>query len=70
MTSDLLTTVRKAMAESEPLHALWQLCGAQDAQLFAEFLAMANHRKAIRSEIISYATRFRDIEEGAMTVAL
>src|SRR6478752_1983894 len=61
---------RQAMAESEPLHALWQLSGAQDAQLFTEFLAMANHRKAIRSEIISYAMRFRDIEEGAMTLAL
>jgi AcrR family transcriptional regulator len=61
---------RQAMAESEPLHALWQLSSAQDAQLFTEFLAMANHRKAIRSEIVSYAMRFRDIEEGAMTLAL
>jgi AcrR family transcriptional regulator len=61
---------RQAVAESEPLHALWQLSGAQDAQLFTEFLAMANHRKAIRSEIISYAMRFRDLEEGAMTLAL
>ena len=61
---------RQAMAEAEPLHALWQLTGAQDAQLFTEFLAMANHRKAIRSEIVSYAMRFRDIEEGAMTLAL
>lgn len=61
---------RQAMAEAEPLHALWQLNGAQDAQLFTEFLAMANHRKAIRSEIVSYAMRFRDLEEGAMTLAL
>jgi AcrR family transcriptional regulator len=61
---------RQAMAEAEPLHALWQLSGAQDAQLFTEFLAMANHRKAIRSEIVSYAMRFRDIEEGAMTLAM
>jgi AcrR family transcriptional regulator len=61
---------RQAMAEAEPLHALWQLSGAQDAQLFAEFLAMANHRKAVRSEIVSYAMRFRDLEEGAMTLAL
>jgi AcrR family transcriptional regulator len=61
---------RQAMAEAEPLHALWQLNSAQDAQLFTEFLAMANHRKAVRSEIVSYAMRFRDIEEGAMTLAL
>src|SRR3984957_7747145 len=66
----ILQRQRKAMAEAEPLHALWQLSGAQDARLFTEFLAMANHRKAIRSEISSYAMRFRDLEEGAMTLAL
>jgi AcrR family transcriptional regulator len=61
---------RQAIAAAEPLHALWQLSGANDAQLFTEFLAMANHRKTIRSEISSYAMRFRDLEEGAMTLAL
>ena len=66
----ILERQRQAMAESEPLHALWQLNSAHDTQLFTEFLAMANHRKAILSEIVSYAMRFRDIEEGAMTLAL
>src|SRR5882757_3008006 len=66
----ILKRQRQAMAESEPLHALWQLNSAHDTQLFTEFLAMANHRKAIRSEIVSYAMRFRDLEEGAMTLAL
>jgi AcrR family transcriptional regulator len=61
---------RQAIAQAEPLHALWQLSAANDAQLFTEFVAMANHRKAIRSEIVSYAMRFRDLEEGAMTLAL
>ena len=61
---------RQAIAESKPLHALWQLNSAHDAQLFAEFLAMANHRKAIRSEIVAYAMRFRDLEEGVVTLAL
>jgi len=61
---------RQAIAEAKPLHALWKLSSAHDAQLFTEFLAMANHRKAIRSEIVSYAMRFRDLEEGAMTLAL
>src|ERR1700756_2558069 len=42
---------RQAIAGEEPLHALWLLSGATDARLFTEFLAMANHRKAIRSEI-------------------
>jgi AcrR family transcriptional regulator len=66
----ILERQRQAMAESEPLHALWQLNSAHDTQLFTEFLAMANHRKAILSEIVSYAMRFRDIEEGAMSLAL
>jgi AcrR family transcriptional regulator len=66
----ILDHQRQAMAESEPLHALWQLNSAHDTQLFTEFLAMANHRTAIRSEIVSYAMRFRDIEEGAMILAL
>ncbi len=61
---------RRAIAEAEPLHALWQLKCAHDAQLFAEFLAMANHRPAIRSEILAYAMRFRDLEEGVVTLAL
>ena len=61
---------RQAIAETRPLHALWQLKNAHDAQLFTEFLAMANHRKAIRSEIVAYAMRFRDIEEGLVTLAL
>src|SRR3954466_4451657 len=61
---------RQAIAEAQPLHALWQLNSAHDAQLFAEFLAMANHRKAIRSEIVAYAMRFRDLEEGVVTLAL
>jgi AcrR family transcriptional regulator len=61
---------RLAIAEAQPLHALWQLNSATDAQLFTEFLAMANHRKAIRSEISAYAMRFRDLEEGVVTLAL
>jgi hypothetical protein len=35
-----------------------------------EFMALANHRKAIRSEIASYADRFRALEESAVTMAL
>src|SRR5689334_23921780 len=61
---------REAIADAQPLHALWLLNGATDAQLFTEFLAMANHRKAIRSEISAYAMRFRDLQEGAVTLAL
>src|ERR1700742_1778121 len=65
-----LARQREAIAEAQPLHAMWQINSAHDAQLFTEFLAMANHRKAIRSEIVAYAVRFRDLEEGVVTLAL
>ncbi|MFD3038316.1 TetR/AcrR family transcriptional regulator [Mycolicibacterium senegalense] len=65
-----LSTQREAFAEQSPLHALWSLNSAQGAALWMEFMALANHRKAIRSEIAGYADRFRDLEESAMTAAL
>ncbi|QZH63456.1 TetR/AcrR family transcriptional regulator [Mycolicibacterium farcinogenes] len=65
-----LSTQREAFAEQSPLHALWSLNSAQGAALWMEFMALANHRKAIRSEIAAYADRFRDLEESAMAAAL
>ncbi|MGV0813084.1 TetR/AcrR family transcriptional regulator [Mycolicibacterium boenickei] len=65
-----LSTQQEAFAEDAPLHALWELNNAQGAALWMEFMALANHRKAIRSEIAGYADRFRDLEEAAMTSAL
>src|SRR4029450_7189851 len=59
---------RQASAGGRAGHALWQRYSTHDAQLFTEFLAMANHRKAIRSEIVAYAMRFRDLEEGVVTL--
>ncbi|WP_441962769.1 TetR/AcrR family transcriptional regulator [Mycolicibacterium houstonense] len=65
-----LGTQQEAFAEDTPLHALWDLNNAQGAALWMEFMALANHRKAIRSEIAGYADRFRDLEEATMTAAL
>jgi AcrR family transcriptional regulator len=61
---------REALTANEPLHALWQLNNAQGTQLWMEFMALANHRKTIRSEIAAYAERFRDLEEAALTLVL
>jgi AcrR family transcriptional regulator len=61
---------RDALANEEPLRTLWRLNHAHGSQLWMEFMALANHRKAIRSEIASYAERFRDLEESAVTLAL
>ena len=33
-------------------------------------MALANHRKAIRSEIVVYSAHFRDLEDAALTLAL
>jgi AcrR family transcriptional regulator len=61
---------RQALSDAEPLHALWQLNSAQASQLWMEFMALANHRKAIRSEIAAYAAHFRDLEEATLTLVL
>jgi AcrR family transcriptional regulator len=61
---------RQALADNEPLRALWRLNSTHGAQLLMEFMALANHRKAIRSEIASYAERFGSVEESAVTLAM
>ncbi|MUL85409.1 MULTISPECIES: TetR/AcrR family transcriptional regulator [unclassified Mycolicibacterium] len=65
-----LGTQQDAFADDAPLHALWELNNTQGAALWMEFMALANHRKAIRTEIAGYADRFRDLEEAAMASAL
>lgn len=65
-----LSAQQEAFAQDAPLHALWELNNTQGAALWMEFMALANHRKAIRSEIAGYADRFRDLEEAAMASAL
>src|ERR1700757_3394702 len=38
---------RAARVDTEPLHALWHLNSALGSRLWMEFMALANHRKAI-----------------------
>jgi AcrR family transcriptional regulator len=61
---------REALADDAPLHALWQLNNEHGARLLMEFMALANHRKEIRSEIVDYAARFGELEESAVTLAM
>jgi AcrR family transcriptional regulator len=65
-----LVRQREALVDDEPLHALWKLNNAHGARLLMEFMALANHRKEIRSEILTYAARFGDLEESAVTLAM
>jgi AcrR family transcriptional regulator len=61
---------REALAADAPLHALWHLNNEHGARLLMEFMALANHRKEIRSEIVGYAARFGELEESAVTLAM
>ena len=61
---------RRTLGQDAPLHALWELNSATGAQLWMEFMALANHRKAIAGEIATYAERFRDLEEATLSAAL
>ena len=61
---------RESLTDAKPLQALWDLNSATGSQLWMEFMALANHRKAIRSEIADYAERYRDLEEAVLTLVL
>ncbi|MGE2834338.1 TetR/AcrR family transcriptional regulator [Mycobacterium sp. SMC-4] len=66
-----LEHMRAALTNDDPLRALWLINSeAHRTGLNTEFMALANHRKAIREELRSYAERVRDIETAAVTVAL
>jgi AcrR family transcriptional regulator len=66
-----LARMRQAITADEPLRALWSInADPRWTGLYAEFVALANHRKLISAELKSYAERVRDIETAAATVAL
>lgn len=65
-----LARQQDAVAADEPLHTLWRLNSTHGARLFMEFMALANHRKAIRSEIAAYAERFAGVEESVVAAAM
>ena len=53
----------RALAADQPLRSLWsQSREPAGTALMMEFVALANHRKAIRAEIASYADRFRTMQ--------
>lgn len=66
-----LTRMRALLAEDDPLRALWVMnSDTAVTALNAEFMALANHRKAIGIELKAYAERVRDIETAAVTMVL
>ncbi|MCV7299275.1 TetR/AcrR family transcriptional regulator [Mycobacterium barrassiae] len=66
-----LENMRAALTHDDPLRMLWQInSDVRTTGLNLEFMALANHRKAIRAELKAYAERVRDIETAAVAVAL
>jgi AcrR family transcriptional regulator len=60
-----------ALSSEQPLWALWDLTHDQsNTALNLEFLALGNHRKAIRAEIASYSRKFRRVQLDALTGVL
>ena len=61
----------REIAQDGSLRNLWRLnADARGAAFTIEFVALANHRKAIRAEIARYAERFRAAQVEALTAAL
>lgn len=66
-----LSRFERAMAADPSLRTLWKLnADPRGAAFSIEFVALANHRKAIRAEIARYAERFRAAQLEALTAAL
>jgi TetR/AcrR family transcriptional regulator of autoinduction and epiphytic fitness len=66
-----LEQMRATLTNDDPLGALWAInSDSRRTVLNTEFMALANHRKAIGVELAAYAERVRDIETAAVTVAL
>ncbi len=55
----------------QPLWALWRFSTDPAATAITmEFIALANHRKALKAEIAYYAERFREEQQKALTTVL
>ena len=68
---DNVARAERAIATDGSLRVLWQLnADPRGARFNIEFVALANHRKAIRTEMARYAERFRAAQLEAVTTAL
>jgi AcrR family transcriptional regulator len=62
---------RKALASAEPLRAMWEAnTDRRQTAMAVEFMALARHRKEIRSAIAAYSERLREAQLAALTVIL
>jgi AcrR family transcriptional regulator len=60
--------LKVAVLSDQPMRALWTISiDAACTALTMEFMAMANHRKAIRSEIVSSGEKARKLQADALS---
>jgi AcrR family transcriptional regulator len=60
-----------ALASEQPLWALWDLIRDQtNTALNLEFLALGNHRKAIKAELKAFSVRFRRMQFDGLSKVL
>jgi AcrR family transcriptional regulator len=68
---DGLRLQAQALQSPQPLWALWRFSTDPAATaLTMEYVALANHRKALKAEIAYYAERFREEQTKALATAL
>jgi AcrR family transcriptional regulator len=66
-----LERLEHALQGDNPLQALWEYANDKaHVALTFEFLALANHRKAIQAELAEVSERFRKVELEAFTPAV
>jgi AcrR family transcriptional regulator len=70
-TERILERLEDAMASARPLHAFWEAsCDPPDAALSLEYMAMANHNAAIRTETVAFGERVRRVEADRLAARL
>jgi AcrR family transcriptional regulator len=68
---DGLAVQEQALESDQPLWALWRFGTDQTAtRLTMEFMGLANHRKALRTDLAHYAAVYRERQTAALTAAL
>jgi AcrR family transcriptional regulator len=63
--------LQNALGSSQPLWGFWDLIHDRSGSAMTmEFIALANHRKAIRAEIADYSRRFRKAQLDTLSTVL
>jgi len=66
-----LQSLESALSADDPVSALWAYqTDATRTALGVEFLALANHRKTIRNEIVQFAEKARELQAKALSAVL